>query len=76
MRLLAFRKRLNSYKVGEELAHQQLGAAELLIRKEFASNQYFYLSAQEAVRTTIQCLVRQMNPGVENYPSMNMILCR
>ena len=56
----------DSYKVGEELAHQQLGAAELLIRKEFASNQYFYLSAQKAARTTIQCLVRQMNPGVEN----------
>ena len=55
-----------SYKIGEELAHKQLSNAELLIRKEFASNQFFYLSAQEAARTTIQCLVREMNPGVEN----------
>lgn len=52
----------DSYKVGEELARKQLGSADMLIKKEFASNQHFYLSAQEAARSTIQCLVKQLNP--------------
>lgn len=54
----------DSYKVGEDLARKQLGAADALIKKEFASNQHFYLSAQEAARSTIQCLVKQFNPEV------------
>ena len=55
-----------SYKEGEELAQKQLNEGDLLIKKEFASNQNFYLSAQEAAISSIQCLVRQMNPGVDN----------
>lgn len=52
----------DSYKVGEELAQRQLNSADMLIKKEFASNQRFYLSAQDAAESTIQCLVRQLNP--------------
>ena len=52
----------DSYKVGEELAQRQLNSADMLIKKEFASNQRFYLSAQEAAVSTIQCLVKQLNP--------------
>lgn len=52
----------DSYKVGEELAQRQLNSADMLIKKEFASNERFYLSAQEAAVSTIQCLVKQLNP--------------
>ncbi len=52
----------DSYKVGEELAQRQLNSADMLIKKEFASNERFYLSAQDAAVSTIQCLVRQLNP--------------
>ena len=54
----------DSYRVGEDLARQQLSTADLLIKKEFASNQSFYRTAQEASRSTIQYLVKQLNPGV------------
>ena len=54
----------DSYSVGEDLARKQLSAADLLIKKEFASNQYFYLNAQKAAVSTVQCLVRQLNPEV------------
>ena len=52
----------DSYSVGEDLARSQLNSADLLIKKEFASNQHFYLSAQEAAVSSIQCLVKQLNP--------------
>ena len=55
-----------SYKQGEDLAKKQLGEADVLIKKEFASNQHFYLNAQKTAVSTIQCLVRQLNPGVED----------
>lgn len=55
-----------SYKEGEELARQQLSQAELLIKKEFASNQNFYLNAQAAAVSTIETLVKQLNPEVDN----------
>ena len=54
----------DSYKVGEDLASQQLRSADSLIKKEFTSNQHFYLSAQKAAISTIQCLVKQLNPEV------------
>lgn len=53
-----------SYAVGEDLARAQLNSADLLIKKEFASNQHFYLSAQDAAVSSIQCLVKQLNPTV------------
>lgn len=56
----------DSYKIGEELARRQLSSAEVLIRKEFASNQYYYLSAQEAAVSAIQYLVHQFNPAIPN----------
>ena len=52
----------DSYSVGEDLARAQLNSADLLIKKEFASNQHFYLSAQDAAVSSIQCLVKQLNP--------------
>jgi len=55
-----------SYKQGEELAMKQLGQGDLLIKKEFASNEHFYLNAQETAISTIQCLIRELNPKVEN----------
>lgn len=54
----------DSCKVGEDLARKQLRSADMLIKKEFASNQHFYLSAQEAAVSIIQCLVKQLNPEV------------
>ena len=55
-----------SYSEGEELAQRQLRQAELLIKKEFTSNQNFYLNAQKAAISTIKALVKQLNPKVEN----------
>lgn len=55
-----------SYKEGEELAKQQLDTADLLIKKEFISNQNFYHSAQEAARSTIINRVLQWNPDIED----------
>lgn len=52
----------DSYSIGEDLARTQLNSADLLIKKEFASNQHFYLSAQKAAVSSIQCLVKQLNP--------------
>ena len=51
-----------SYKEGEDLARQQLGEPELLIRKEFTSNQNYYISAQNSARTIISNLIKQLNP--------------
>ena len=56
----------DSYKVGEDLAQRQLNSADMLIKKEFASNERFYLSAQDAAVSTIQCLVKQLNPQNED----------
>lgn len=53
-----------SYREGEELARRQLNNAELLIKKEFISNQNYYLNAQKAAKTTIETLVKQLNPDV------------
>lgn len=54
----------DSYQVGETLAEQQLDKADALIRKEFASNENFYLNAQEAAKHAIEALVKQLNPEV------------
>ena len=54
-----------SFGEGEDLARQQLSQAELLIKKEFTSNQNFYLNAQEAAISTIETLVKQLNHEVE-----------
>ena len=51
-----------SYREGEDLARQQLGEAELLIRKEFTSNQNYYISAQKSAKTIITNLIKQLNP--------------
>lgn len=53
-----------SYREGEELATQQLGEADLLIKKEFLSNQNFYLSAQKAAKSMISNLVKRLTPDV------------
>ena len=55
-----------SYRQGEELARRQLSEADLLIKKEFAMNQHYYLSAQNAARSSIECLVYKMNPGISD----------
>ena len=54
----------DSFKAGEELGEKQTNAADLLIRKELASNQHFYLTAQNVAVTSIKCLVRRFNPGI------------
>ena len=54
----------DSIKIGEELAKNQLDKADALIRKEFASNENFYLNAQQAARHTIEGMVKQLNPDV------------
>ena len=51
-----------SYKVGEDLARRQLDNADMLIKQEFATNQNFYLTAQETAKRSIEYLIRQMNP--------------
>ncbi|MDE7416942.1 MAG: DUF4230 domain-containing protein [Lachnospiraceae bacterium] len=55
-----------SYKIGEDLAKRQLDKADALLKKEFTSNQNFYLNAQEAAKHTIEALVKQLNPEVSN----------
>ncbi len=55
----------DSYTEGEDLARQQLTEADILIKKEFASNQNFYLTAQDTAKTSLEYLVRQMNPDEE-----------
>lgn len=59
----------DSISVGEDLARKQLHSADILIKKEFASNQHFYLSAQEAAVSSIQCLVKKLNP---QFPDMTV----
>lgn len=53
-----------SYKDGENLAQKQLVEADLLIKKEFTSNERFYLNAQESAIATVEYLIRQLNPAV------------
>lgn len=55
-----------SYKEGEDLAKQQLEQADLLIKKEFISNQNFYMNAQKSATTTIVNRVKQWNPEVQD----------
>lgn len=55
-----------SYKIGEDLAKQQLDKADALLKKEFTSNQNYYINAQEAAKHTIEALVKQLNPDVPN----------
>lgn len=55
-----------SYKEGEELAMKQLGQGDVLIKKEFQSNQGYYVTAQKSAKTSIINLVQQLNPNVEN----------
>lgn len=54
----------DSYAVGEDLARDQLSQADLLIKKEFASNQHFYQSAENAAVLSIECLVKELNQAV------------
>lgn len=56
----------DSYKVGEELAQKQFCAADVLIKKELASNQEFYFRAKETASSTISYLIKQWNPEVSN----------
>ena len=55
-----------SYKIGEDLARRQLVEAELLIKKEFSSNQNYYKNAEKAAKSTIETLIKQLNANVDN----------
>ena len=55
-----------SYKQGEELAMKQLNEASILIKKEFASNERFYQNAKKAAISTIQCMIKELNPNVKD----------
>lgn len=54
----------DSYSAGEDTAKKLLDKADLLIKKEFISNETFYLNAQDSARSTIINLVKQLNPKV------------
>ena len=54
----------DSYQVGEALARKQLGEGDLLIKKEFAANEYFYLNAEASAISSIQYIIRALNPAV------------
>ena len=51
-----------SYKYGEEQAERMLNSADSKIMKEFMANEHFFLSAQNAAKSSITCLVKQLNP--------------
>ena len=54
-----------TYSQGEEMARKQMKEAQVLVTKEFLSNQFFYLNAQNSAKNQITELVKQMNPNVE-----------
>lgn len=54
-----------SFQEGEDLARKQLGEGDLLIKKEFAANEHFYLNAEASAISSIQCLVRALNPEID-----------
>ena len=53
-----------NYRQGDELREKQRREAMLLMEKEFVSNQRFYQSARDAAISSIECLVKQLNPNV------------
>lgn len=55
-----------SYRQGEELAMKQLSQADVLIKKEFRTNQGYYLTAQKSAKTSIINLVERLNPQVKD----------
>lgn len=55
-----------SIQVGEEQARRQLDQGNILIRKEFASNEYYFKSAQKAAVSSVKSLISGMNPGVDD----------
>ena len=56
----------DSYSVGAELAKEMLDQGDLLIRKEFSSNQNYYKNAQDSAVSSIQYIVKQFNRDVED----------
>ncbi len=54
-----------TYAEGEELARKQLSEGEELVKKEFISNETFLKSAEKSATATIESLVKQLNPDVE-----------
>ena len=56
----------NPPKVGEDLAREQLQAAELGMRQEMYTNQRFYQSAKEAAVSILTSFVKELNPGISD----------
>ena len=56
----------DSDRVGEDLAREMLKEAYELFEDEFTSNQYFYGTAENIAKISVECLVRQFNPDVPN----------
>ena len=56
----------DSYSVGAKLAKEMLDQGDLLIRKEFSSNQNYYKNAQDSAVSSIQYIVKQFNRDVED----------
>ena len=53
-----------SYKKGEEIADEMTKDAQLMMQKKIASNQNFYLKAEDSAKTVIECLIRKFNPEI------------
>lgn len=56
----------DSFSVGESLAKDMLDQGDLLIRKEFSSNQNYYKNAQESAISSIQYIIKNLNKDVDN----------
>ena len=53
-----------SYKKGEEIADKMTKDAQLMMQKKIASNQNFYVKAEDSAKTAIECLIRKFNPEI------------
>lgn len=55
-----------SIELGENIAKKQCDEAKLLIKKEFLSNQSYYLSAENAARDILSDRIKEWNPDIDD----------
>ena len=55
-----------NHKEGEKIAEEQYDKAYALINREFVSNQNYHQNAMNAAKSTIEALIKQLNPEVDN----------
>lgn len=56
----------DNIQIGEEKAKEQTTEAMLLIKKEFLSNQYYFVTAKEAARSIISNRIMQWNSEIDD----------